>query len=120
VDARAADGKETASKGWGSRIDVGFACDETPELMPHPIMFAHRLGRELTRVRKAKEVTWLRRTQRVRSRFDVRRWKAGRIANVVVSTHTPTKRSIKSSRFNHQRNRSQGFPAEMLDKKQNF
>ncbi len=34
----------------------GYACDETPELMPAPIMFAHRLGRELTRIRKAGKV----------------------------------------------------------------
>ena len=38
----------------------GFACDETPELMPAPIMFAHRLGRELTRIRKSGEANWLR------------------------------------------------------------
>ena len=31
----------------------GYASNETPELMPAPIMFAHRLGRELTRIRKA-------------------------------------------------------------------
>ena len=38
----------------------GYACDETPELMPSPIMFAHRLGRELTRIRKSGKVPWLR------------------------------------------------------------
>jgi len=38
----------------------GYASNETPELMPAPIMFAHRLGRELTRVRKGGKVPWLR------------------------------------------------------------
>ena len=38
----------------------GFACDETPELMPAPVMFAHRLGRELTKIRKSGKAPWLR------------------------------------------------------------
>jgi S-adenosylmethionine synthetase len=61
VDARAADGKETAEQGAGDQgLMFGYACDETPELMPAPIMFAHRLGRELTRIRKNGKVPWLR------------------------------------------------------------
>ena len=61
VDACAADGKETAEQGAGDQgLMFGYACDETPELMPAPIMFAHRLGRELTRIRKSGKAGWLR------------------------------------------------------------
>src|SRR5215475_10872088 len=61
VDACAADGKETAEQGAGDQgLMFGYACDETPELMPAPVMFAHRLGRELTRLRKSGKVGWLR------------------------------------------------------------
>ena len=38
----------------------GYACTETPELMPAPIAMAHQLTRKLTAVRKAGELTWLR------------------------------------------------------------
>jgi len=61
VDARAAEGKDTAEQGAGDQgLMFGYACDETPELMPAPIMFAHRLERELTRIRKSGKVGWLR------------------------------------------------------------
>src|SRR5689334_3195400 len=38
----------------------GYASDETPELMPMPIMLAHRLTRRLSQVRKSGELSWLR------------------------------------------------------------
>src|ERR1700681_3733268 len=61
VDAKKAKGKQTSEQGAGDQgLMFGYACDETPELMPAPIMFAHRLGRELTRIRKSGKVGWLR------------------------------------------------------------
>src|SRR3989440_11273590 len=61
VDARAVEGKGTAEQGAGDQgLMFGYASDETEELMPAPIMFAHRLGRELTRIRKSGKVGWLR------------------------------------------------------------
>ncbi|MEY2483812.1 MAG: S-adenosylmethionine synthetase, partial [Verrucomicrobiota bacterium] len=61
VDAKRAKGKKTAEQGAGDQgLMFGFACDDTPELMPAPIMFAHRLGRELTRIRKSGHAEWLR------------------------------------------------------------
>ena len=61
VGGRAAEGKDTAEQGAGDQgLMFGYACNETPEMMPTAIMFAHRLGRELTKVRKAGVVSWLR------------------------------------------------------------
>lgn len=38
----------------------GYACDETPELMPMPIMYSHRIVNELSRLRKSKSLAYLR------------------------------------------------------------
>ena len=90
VDARKAEGKKTSEQGAGDQgIMFGYACDETRELMPTPIMFAHRLGRELTRIRKSGQVAWLR--PDAKSQVSVR-YEDGRpveVVNVVISTqHT--------------------------------
>src|SRR6187431_770184 len=87
VDARSVEGKDTAEQGAGDQgLMFGYACDETPELMPAPIMFAHRLGRELTRIRKAGKVKWLR--PDAKSQVSVRYENDKRVAieNVVIST----------------------------------
>src|SRR5471032_3177775 len=61
VDAKAAEGKKTAEQGAGDQgLMFGYATSETPELMPAPIMFAHRLGKGLTAIRKSGRVDWLR------------------------------------------------------------
>src|SRR5437870_7167868 len=96
VDARAAEGKETAEQGAGDQgLMFGYACDETPELMPSAIMYAHRLGRELTRIRKSGKVGWLRPDAKSQVSVVYENGKPVGISCVVVSTqHT---RDVKHS-----------------------
>jgi S-adenosylmethionine synthetase len=87
VDARAAEGKATDEQGAGDQgLMFGYACDETPELMPAPIMYAHRLGRELTRVRKSGKVNWLRPDAKSQVSVVYEDNKPVRISNIVIST----------------------------------
>ena len=87
VDARKAKGKKTAKQGAGDQgLMFGYACNETPELMPAPIMFAHRLGRELTRIRKTGRVPWLRPDAKSQVSVVYRDDKPVAISNVVIST----------------------------------
>jgi len=90
VDAKKFEGKKTAEQGAGDQgLMFGYACSETPELMPTPVMFAHRLGRELTKIRKSGKVKWLR--PDAKSQVSVRYvdGKPTEVVNVVISTqHT--------------------------------
>ncbi len=87
VDDRAADGKEKAEQGAGDQgLMFGYACNETPELMPAPIMFAHQLGSELTRLRKAGKAEWLRPDAKSQVSVQYRDDQPVGITNVVIST----------------------------------
>jgi len=87
VDARKAQGKKTAKQGAGDQgLMFGYASNETPELMPAPIMFAHRLGRELTKIRKSGKVAWLRPDAKSQVSVVYEDGKPVAISNVVIST----------------------------------
>jgi S-adenosylmethionine synthetase len=87
VDAKKAAGKKTAKQGAGDQgLMFGYASDETPELMPAPIMFAHRLGRQLTKIRKQGKVPWLRPDAKSQVSVVYEDGKPVAISNVVIST----------------------------------
>jgi S-adenosylmethionine synthetase len=124
VDARKAKGKKTAEQGAGDQgLMFGFACDETKELMPTPVMFAHRLGRQLTKIRKAKNspAPWLR--PDAKSQVSVRYvdGQPTEIVNVVISTqHTDGVSHKQISDFIIENVIRKVLPKRMLTKKTEF
>ena len=68
----------------------GYACDETPELMPFPIQMAHSLVHYLAKVRKGGEAYFLRPDSKSQVTVEYRDGKPVKVKNVVISTqHSP-------------------------------
>lgn len=122
VDARAAEGKEKAEQGAGDQgLMFGYATTETPELMPAPIMYAHTLGSELTRIRKQGKVKWLRPDAKSQVSVQYVNDQPVRITNVVVSTQHAAEARHKTIReFIIEEVIRKVLPARLLDKKTQF
>ena len=122
VDAKKAAGKKTAKQGAGDQgLMFGYASDETPELMPAPIMFAHRLGRELTKIRKSGKVPWLRPDAKSQVSVAYEDGKPVRIENVVISTQHAADVSHKEiEKFCIENVIKKCLPARMMTSKTEF
>jgi len=122
VDARKAKGKKTAEQGAGDQgLMFGYACNETPELMPTPVMFAHRLGRELTRVRKSGKVAWLRPDAKTQVSIRYENDRPVSVVNVVISTqHTADVEHKQIESFLIENVIRKVIPARMLTPKTEF
>ncbi|MEN6357912.1 MAG: methionine adenosyltransferase [Armatimonadota bacterium] len=99
----------------------GFACDETPELMPMPIMLAHKMARRLTAVRKDGQIGYLRPDGKTQVTVQYEGGRPVRIDKVVVSTqHQPNipQSTIRADMIEHVIKPI--LPPEMIDDKIEF
>lgn len=82
----------------------GFACKETPELMPLPISLAHKLTRQLAAVRKDGTLPWLRPDGKSQVSVEYEGYVPKRLSAVVISTqhaHTVENETIRSKIQEH-------------------
>jgi S-adenosylmethionine synthetase len=117
--ARGVDNKKEQGAGDQGMM-FGFACDETPELMPAPISYAHALTRKLAEVRR-KSQPWLRPDGKSQVTVEYKDGRPVRIDAVVVSTQHAadvTNKKIKEVVMDEVIARA--LPKRLLDKKTKF
>ncbi|NLB66037.1 MAG: methionine adenosyltransferase [Lentisphaerae bacterium] len=123
VNEQKAAGKATAEQGAGDQgMMFGYACDETPELMPMPIVLAHRIMRKLTDLRKAGKLPWARPDSKsqVSVEYDAK-GRPVRVDAVVVSTqHAPDISHAKIRKEIIEKVIRPSIPAKLLDKRTVF
>ncbi len=118
---RGVDQKGTKEIGAGDQgMMFGYACNETAELMPAPIFYAHALTRKLADVRKKKH-NWLRPDGKTQVTVEYKDGKAVRIDAVVLSTqHSEDASNKKIKDVVMEEVIKAALPTKLLDKKTKF
>lgn len=115
---------ETSSREQGAGdqgMMFGFACDETPELMPLPIQLAHRLTQALSKARKKGRLKWLRPDGKSQVTVEYEGDRPSRVDAVVISTQhdeTVTRKKLEQGIVEEIIRKT--IPKRYLDKKTKF
>ncbi|MCB9496676.1 MAG: methionine adenosyltransferase [Fibrobacteria bacterium] len=118
VDAKAAEGKDTSEQGAGDQgMMFGFACDETPELMPAPVHYAHGLINRITEVRQKGQLKYLRPDAKSQVTVEYVDGQVARVEAVVISTQHDEKVTHATIRKDMiEKVVKQVIPSALLDK----
>ncbi|HEY8240861.1 MAG TPA: methionine adenosyltransferase [Kiritimatiellia bacterium] len=122
VDAKKAANKATGEQGAGDQgMMFGYACDETKELMPAPIMLSHRLTHGLAKARRSGALPFVRPDGKSQVTVVYENFKPVRVDTVVISTQHSPEVSYKKLRDGVMDEVIKKFiPAKMMDKKTRF
>lgn len=127
IDRQSEDISQGVTEGQGKHLEqgagdqglmFGYACDETPEFMPLPIMTAHKIVHKLAQGRKAGAVDFLRPDSKSQVTVQYENGRPKRIDTVVVSTqHSDEATSEMVRDAVHELSLNSVLPAEFLDSK---